>query len=55
MSERPEKFVVRHYSDDPHPTIKGNGFDGLVVGEYREEAELFIAWVNGLISESEQH
>lgn len=44
-----DHFVVRHYGDDPHPTIKGNGFDGLVVGNYREEAEDFIRWVNDLI------
>lgn len=44
-----EPFVVKHYASDQRPTIKGNGFDGLEVGEYREEAEEFIAWVNKLI------
>lgn len=42
----PEPFVVRHYESDDYPSIKGNGFDGLQVGEDREEAEEFIAWVN---------
>lgn len=41
-----EPFVVRHYSSDERPTIKGNGFDGLEIGETREEAEEFIAFVN---------
>ena len=44
-----EHFVVKHYNEDPHPSIKGNGFDGLVIGNYREEAEGFIALVNTLI------
>jgi hypothetical protein len=44
-----EHFIVKHYGDDPHPTIKGNGFDGLVIGEYREEAEDFIKFVNSLM------
>ena len=42
----PEPFVVRFYASDHYPSIKGNGFDGLQVGEDREEAEEFIAWVN---------
>lgn len=42
----PEPFVVKHYSGDEHPVIKGNGFDGLEVGESREDAEEFVAWVN---------
>ena len=42
----PESFVVRHYASDDYPSIKGNGFDGLRVGEDREEAEEFIDWVN---------
>ena len=41
-----EKFVVKHYTDEPHPTIKGNGFDGLVIGDYKEEAEKFIDFIN---------
>jgi hypothetical protein len=44
-----ETFVVKHYSGDKRPTIKGNGFDGLEVGEDREEAEEFIKFINGLI------
>ena len=45
-----ELFVVKHYSSDERPTIKGNGFDGLEVGTDREDAEEFIAWVNARIS-----
>lgn len=41
-----EPFVVRHYSTDERPTIKGNGFDGLEIGQDRDEAEAFVAWVN---------
>jgi hypothetical protein len=43
------KFVVKHYSSDESPTIKGNGFDGLEIGEDREEAEEFITFINSLI------
>jgi hypothetical protein len=28
-----EPFVVKHYSSDERPSIKGNGFDGLEIGE----------------------
>ena len=47
-----EVFVVKHYSEDAHPTIKGYGFDGLIIGETRHEAEDFIKFVNNLISNS---
>jgi hypothetical protein len=51
-SEQPEQefFVIKHYSADERPTIKGNGFDGLEVGTDREDAEKFIKWVNARIS-----
>lgn len=49
-----EPFEVKHYSEDAHPTIKGNGFDGLVVGNYREEAEVFIKFVNNIISSAKK-
>jgi hypothetical protein len=39
-------FVVRYYTNDERPSIKGNGFDGLEIGEDRQEAEEFIAWIN---------
>lgn len=41
-----EPFVVRHYTGDERPCIKGNGFDGLLVGEDREEAQAFVDWLN---------
>jgi hypothetical protein len=47
---RPEPFVVKHYTADLRPTIKGNGFDGLEIGISREEAEEFVAWVNARIA-----
>jgi hypothetical protein len=48
--KQPELFVVRHYGDDEKPCIKGNGFDGLTIGEDREEAEQFVAWVNARLA-----
>lgn len=44
-------FVVKHYSSEERPSIKGNGFDGLEVGSDRQSAEDFVAWVNKLIRE----
>ena len=45
-AQQMQPFVVRHYTEDERPTIKGNGFDGLEIGEDREEAEAFVAWIN---------
>lgn len=45
-----EDFIVKHYTDDDRPTIKGNGFDGLEIGEDREEAEEFVNFINGITS-----
>lgn len=47
-----EQFVVKHYSEDERPSIKGNGFDGLELGKERDEAENFIRFVNRLIQEN---
>lgn len=44
-----DRFVVRHYCAEDRPTIKGNGFDGLEIGEDRKEAKEFIQFVNILI------
>jgi len=41
------KFIVKQY--DYRPIIKGNGFDGLRLGEDREEAEKFIDFINKII------
>lgn len=49
-----EKFVVKHYVDEAHPSIKGFGFDGLVVGEYREEADDFIGFINDILEKCEK-
>jgi len=43
-------FIVKHYSADERPIIKGNGFDGLEVGKDRAEAEDFVSWVNAHIA-----
>ena len=44
-----EKFIVKHYCSTERPIIKGNGFDGLEIGEDREEAQEFISFINGII------
>lgn len=49
-----EPFVVKHYSADERPTLKGNGFDGLEIGETREEAEEFVDQINRLIAQREE-
>jgi hypothetical protein len=53
LAEQPVgPFVVRHYTNDERPSIKGNGFDGLEIGEDRQEAEEFIAWINKRICQT---
>lgn len=42
----PEPFLVKHYTTEEGPIIKGNGFDGLRIGDDREEAEQFVSFVN---------
>jgi hypothetical protein len=49
-----ETFVVKHYSFDERPSLKGNGFDGLQIGEDREEAEAFVNFVNERMAEIER-
>jgi len=44
-----EQFIVKHYTGEERPIIKGNGFDGLEIGGDRREAEDFIQFVNTLI------
>ena len=48
-----EPFVVKHYVSDERPMIKGNGFDGLEIGEDREEAQAFVDWINARLSRRE--
>lgn len=55
MPRKLEPLIVKHYTEQPHPTIKGCGFDGLVIGNYREEAEDFVKFVNDLIAFKLQH
>lgn len=47
-----EKFIVKHYHGDERPVIKGNSFDGLEIGEDREEAEEFIEFINNIINKN---
>lgn len=51
MRTTPEPFLVKHYTGDERPMLKGNGFDGLEIGETREEAQAFADWVNALLRE----
>ena len=44
-----DKFIVKHYSKDEQPILKGNGFDGLKIGEDKEDSEDFINFINNLI------
>lgn len=46
---RADPFYVKHYVGQAHPSIKGNGFDGLTIGDEREEAQEFVDWVNSKI------
>lgn len=50
QAEKQEPFVVKHYSGDERPIIKGNGFDGLEIGQDREEAQAFADWVNARLA-----
>lgn len=51
MQPKPlDRFVVKEYYGE-RPSIKGNGFDGLEIGEDRAEAENFLTFVNALIQE----
>lgn len=48
-----EKFIVKHYQVDERPTIKGFGFDGLEIGNDREEAEEFVDFINSILKKCE--
>lgn len=43
-----EDFVIKHYAGEKNPCIKGNGFDGLLLGEDRQEAQEFVDYINGM-------
>lgn len=45
-----EKFIVKHYAGQAHPIVKGNGFDGIVLGESKEEAQDFVDFINKQLS-----
>lgn len=48
--QQAEPFVVKHYSGSERPMLKGNGFDGLEIGEDRDEAEQFVRWINAALA-----
>ena len=50
-----EKFIVKQYASDERPIIKGFGFDGLEIGENREDAYEFVVFINSLIEACEAH
>lgn len=43
-----DNFTIKQYENEK-PIIKGNGFDGLEIGDNRQDAEEFISFVNFLI------
>ena len=45
-----EKFKVKQYTK--LCILKGNGFDGLELGDDRDDAEVFVEFVNILIEEN---
>src|ERR1700744_2661389 len=47
-----EHFIVKHYTEREGPVFKGNGFDGIRVGDDREEAEELAAWINQRLDEA---
>lgn len=47
--KRLEEFVLKFYEGCDRPIVKGNEFDGLEIGETREEAQEFIDFINVLI------
>ena len=48
-----EQFIVKHYSGDERPTLKGHGFDGLEIGNNREEAQEFLDYLNAMSSQQQ--
>ena len=48
-----EQFIVKHYSEDERPTLKGHGFDGLVIGDERQEAQDFVDYLNTILRQQQ--
>ena len=48
-----EQFIVKHYSEDERPTLKGHGFDGLVIGDDRQEAQDFVDYLNTMLRQQQ--
>jgi len=49
MNKRIQKaFIIKQYSKSEGPILKGNGFDGLKIGDNRDEAQEFIDFINTL-------
>lgn len=48
-----ERFTIKQYNTNERPIIKGFGFDGLSLGDEREEAEEFISFINIILDKSD--
>lgn len=48
-----EQFIVKHYSEDERPILKGHGFDGLVIGDDRQEAQDFVDYLNSMLRQQQ--
>lgn len=48
-----EPFAVKQYSENERPVVKGNGFDGLVLGANKDEAQKFIDFINSVIAKKQ--
>ena len=48
-----EQFIVKHYSEDERPMLKGHGFDGLTIGDDRQEAQEFVDYLNTMLRQQQ--
>lgn len=48
-----EQFIVKHYSEDERPILKGHGFDGLTIGNDRQEAQEFLDYLNTMLRQQQ--
>jgi len=44
-----EKFIIKQYPCNANPSIEGNGFNPIPLGDNNDDAEEFIGFVNDLI------
>ena len=53
MMNANEQFIVKHYSEDERPMLKGHGFDGLTIGDDRQEAQEFVDYLNTMLRQQQ--